>query len=161
MSLQVQFLTLSLMAGSGAVLGIGYDIIEVLAREFRLRRWTTAIMDVCYWLVATLFVFQVLVYANEGQVRIFVFIGLLAGVIIYSYLLSRLIRRMVTWFIALFMQVLRWSIQILHTLLVRPLMYMYRLLLIILGFILSVTVFLGRIMIQYTRYVSKWIMRWF
>lgn len=161
MSLQVQFLTLSLMAGSGAVLGIGYDIIEVLAREFRLRRWTTAMMDVGYWLVATLFVFQVLVYANDGQVRMFVFIGLLAGVIIYSYMLSRVVRQVVTWVISLFMRVLQWGIHILHVLLVKPLLYVYRLLLNILGFMLSVTIFLGLTMIQYIRYVSKWIMRWF
>lgn len=161
MSLHVQFLTLSLMAGSGAVLGIGYDIIEVLTREFRLRRWTTAFMDVGYWLVATLFVFQVLVYANDGQVRMFVFIGLLVGVIIYFYILSRLVRIAVTGGIMFFLHLLRWGIRILYILLVQPLLYAYRLLQIILGFLLTISIFLGRIMLQWIRYVSKWITRWF
>jgi spore cortex biosynthesis protein YabQ len=160
-SLQVQFLTLSLMAGSGVLLGIGYDTIEVLAREFRLRRWTTACMDVGYWLVATLFVFQVLVYANDGQVRMFVFIGLLAGVVIYFYILSHLVRLAVTWVVVLFLRLLRWVIRIFYILLIQPLLYMYRLLKIILGFLLAFSILLGRIVLQWTRYVCKWIIRWF
>lgn len=161
MSLQVQFLTLSLMAGSGVVLGIGYDIIEVLSREFRLRRFMIALMDVGYWLVATLFVFQVLVYANEGQVRVFIFIGLLVGIVIYFYMLSRLVRLTVTWVIVLFLRLIRRVIRILYTLLIQPLLYVYRLLQIILGFLLAFSIFLGRIMIQWSRSVYKWITRWF
>ncbi len=161
MSLQVQFLTLSLMAGSGAVLGIGYDLIEVLAKEFKLRRWTTAIMDVVYWLAATLFVFQVLVYANDGQVRLFVFIGLLVGVVIYAYMLSRLVRQSVTWVITLLVRVLYGLMRVLHVVIIRPLLYIYRFLLIIFGFIITASTFLGRSMLQWIRYVSKWIMRRF
>jgi spore cortex biosynthesis protein YabQ len=161
MSLHVQFLTLSLMAGSGVVLGIGFDIIEVLAHEFRLRRWTSAFMDIGYWLVATLFVFQVLVYANDGQVRMFVFIGLFVGVIIYFYLLSRIVRFTVNGVLTLFLRLLRGVSRILYTLLIRPLIYLYRLLQIILGFLLAISIFLGKFMIQCVRYVSKLIMRWF
>lgn len=161
MSLHVQFLTLYLMAGSGVVLGIGFDIIEVLAHEFRLRRWTTALMDIGYWLVATLFVFQVLVYANDGQVRMFVFIGLFVGVIIYFYLLSRIVRLTVNGVLTFFLRLLRGVGRILYTLLIRPLLYLYRLLQIILGFLLTISIFLGKFMIQYMRYVYKMIMRWF
>lgn len=161
MSLHVQFLTLSLMAGSGVVLGVGYDIIEVVAREFRLRRLTTALMDVGYWLVATFFVFQMLIYANDGQVRLFVFVGLLVGVIIYSYILSRLVRLTVTKVITFLLGLLRWFIRIIHILLVRPLLYVFGLIQILIGFFLTISVFLGRIMIQWFRYVSNWIKRLF
>jgi spore cortex biosynthesis protein YabQ len=161
MSLHVQFLTLYLMAGSGVVLGIGFDIIEVIAHEFRLRRWTSAFMDIAYWLVATLFVFQVLVYANDGQVRMFVFIGLFVGVIIYFYLLSRIVRLAVNGILTFFLRFLRGVGRILYTLLIRPLLYLNGVLQIILGFLLTISIFLGKFMIQCVRYVYKMMMRWF
>jgi spore cortex biosynthesis protein YabQ len=160
-SLQVQFLTLSLMAGSGVVLGIGFDIIGVLTLKFKLRSWTSALMDIGYWLIATLFVFQVLVYANDGQVRMFVFIGLFVGVIIYFYLLSRIVRITVNGILTLLLRLLRGVSRTLYTLLIRPFIYLYRVLQIILGFLLTISIFLGKFMIQCVRYVSKLIMRLF
>jgi spore cortex biosynthesis protein YabQ len=161
MSLQIQFLTLSLMACSGVVLGIAYDFIEVLVREFRIKRWVSAIIDIGYWLAATLFVFQVLVYANYGQVRIFIFIGLLLGVMFYFYIWSRYVRLTITWVIHFIVRLLQWLIRIVRLLIIRPILYLYRLLLIVLGFFMGVSMFIAKIMVQWFRHVWKWIMKVF
>src|SRR5690554_4278128 len=147
------------MAGSGVVLGVGFDIIEVLVREFKLRRFATGMLDVGYWFVATLFVFQVLVYANDGQVRIFIFIGLFIGVVIYFYLLSRAVRLTVTSVLTLLLWLYRGIIRVLHVLLIKPLLYIYRLIQIVIGFLLAVSMFLGKIVLQWTKYVLKFFMR--
>ena len=161
MSLHVQFLTLSLMAGSGIVLGIGFDTIEVLTRVFKLRRVTTAVMDIAYWIIATLFVFQVLVYANDGQFRLFIFLGLIAGVVIYFYVCSHTVRALVDWLLRLFIRLFKWTNRVIHVLIINPLLYVYRLLRIGAGFLRAVSIFLGRIVLQWFRYVYTFIRRWF
>lgn len=161
MSLHIQFLTLSLMAASGVLLGVGFDIIGVLTKEFSLRRWATSLMDLGYWLISTFFVFQVLVYANEGQVRLFVFIGLFVGIMIYYLMFSRIVRLIFQWIVALLIRILRIISRILYTLVIRPLMYVYRLMQIVAGFLLAISIFLGKFMLQCMRYVSKMVRRWF
>src|SRR5690554_3523571 len=143
------------MAASGVVLGIGFDVIEVITHKFRLRSWTSALMDIGYWLVATLFVFQVLVYANEGQVRMFVFIGLFVGVLTHFLLLSRHVRIILTWMLTFCIKFLRVVIQIVHILVIKPILYVYRRTQIVVSFLLAVAIFIGRFILRCYRYLYR------
>jgi spore cortex biosynthesis protein YabQ len=158
-SLHIQFLTLSLMAASGVLLGVGFDTIDLLTRQFSLRRWITALMDLGYWLISTLFVFQVLVYANEGQVRMFVFIGLLVGVIVYYYMLSRIVRYIFQWILTQLLRLLHMISRIIYTLIIRPVYYVGKLMHIAVGFLIAFSIFLGKFVVQCLTYVYKMIMR--
>jgi spore cortex biosynthesis protein YabQ len=160
-SLHIQFLTLSLMAASGVLLGVGFDIMDLLTRQFHLRRWITALMDLGYWLISTLFVFQVLVYANEGQVRVFVFIGLLVGVIVYYYLLSRIVRFIIEWILTQLLRLLHIISRVIYTLVIRPMQYVFKLMQIVVGFLLAFSIFLGKFVVQCLTYVYKMIVRRF
>jgi spore cortex biosynthesis protein YabQ len=158
-SLHTQFLTLSLMAASGVLLGIGFDTIDLLTRQFSLRRWITAIMDLGYWLISTLFVFQVLVYANEGQVRVFIFIGLLVGVVVYYYMFSRIVRVIFQWFLTQLLRLLHMISRIIYTLIIRPVYYVSKLMHIAVGFLIAFSIFLGKFVVQCLTYVYKIIVR--
>jgi spore cortex biosynthesis protein YabQ len=116
-------------------------------------------MDLGYWLISTLFVFQVLVYANEGQVRMFVFIGLLVGVIVYYYMLSRIVRYIFQWILTQLLRLLHMISRIIYTLIIRPVYYVGKLMHIAVGFLIAFSIFLGKFVVQCLTYVYKMIMR--
>lgn len=148
MSLHIQFLTLSVMAGSGAFMGALFDVYRVLSGQLRPPRWLVPLLDIGYWMVATLFVFRALLYSNEGQVRLYVFLGLLLGVWLYFRLASRLTIRFVQLCIRLVVALIRFLGRTVEYVIIKPVLLLYRLLIILLGFLWVLTIFIGKIMLQ-------------
>lgn len=149
------------MAVSGMTLGAVFDMIGVIIREFRLNRWIVSLLDVVYWAAATVFVFRVLLYANLGQVRVFIFIGLLSGVLVYAFLFRAVWRSMITGIVRVTKQLVRLMIKLVRLLVIRPLLFGYRILGLIAGFFIVISVFIGKIMVQWIRSVWNLIKRLF
>ncbi len=160
MTLEVQFVTLFLMIGCGAALGTGFDMIGVVSQRFRLHTAVLALLDVAYWVAAVLLVFRVLFYANYGEVRLFVFIGLSIGAILYFWLLGGIVRRTLGMIITFIVGVLRFVARVVRVVL-RPVVYLVRLVVRLLMQIYrissKVAVFLKNIVIQYLVLIWKWI----
>lgn len=148
MSLEVQFLTLGAMFGSGAGLGVLYDIYRVAAGQLKISRWLLPILDILYWIVATILVFRVLYTSNQGQVRLFVFIGLLVGICFYFGLLSHWVVKLLLFVIRLGKALIRLLIRTVQWVVVKPAIGIYRLLIITLGFLAAFAVFLFKIVLQ-------------
>lgn len=161
MTLQVQYLTLLLMAACGLGLGASFDIIGVTTREFRAGRWIRSLLDMFYWAAATWIVFRVLLYANDGQVRAFIFVGLALGVLLYALLLGRLVRRITGAAIRLVKRSVRLILRIFRVVLWNPLLGVYRALTRLAGFLRRATVFTGKIMVQWIKPAYDWIRRRF
>lgn len=85
-----------LTIAAGMLLGLIFDFYRVVRGLVRPRRWLTSVGDLLYWLVATAVVFVALLLGNWGELRLYVFLGLLAGVGVYykwaSMLAIRLLR---------------------------------------------------------------------
>ncbi len=152
MTLEVQFVTLFLMIGSGAALGVCFDVIGTTSSRFRFHAVVQAVLDAAYWAAATMFVFRVLFYANYGEVRFFVFLGLAVGALLYFWLFGRAVRRVTDWILRLLERTARLIIRIIRIML-RPLVYTFRLLaraaVKIYRISAKVAVFFYRIMLQY------------
>jgi spore cortex biosynthesis protein YabQ len=166
-SLHIQFYTLFAMVASGAGLGVVFDVYRVLARHFRLSRWVYALLDLVYWLLATAAVFAVLFHSNEGQIRLFVFIGICAGVWLYLRLFSSVVMKLVRWLIVLVQRTILLIKKIIDLFIVTPILWLYKLVIIILGFLAALSIFLGKIVLQllyplqflYLRLIHPWIRR--
>jgi spore cortex biosynthesis protein YabQ len=148
MTLQEQFLTIGLMFGCGLALGVVFDTYRVLTGQLRLPRWLISLADIFYWIGATGFVFRTLFYSNQGQIRMFVFIGLVAGVSFHYCFTSHTTIRMVR----LLIRVAKWSyhllLKLISILIVKPILVLYRLLWILLGILWAITLFLYKLVIQ-------------
>ena len=68
---------------SGILSGVLYDMYRILRDRLRLRRMGTMLGDILFWLVFTCLFFFVLLWCNAGEVRIYVFLGLLVGIFVY------------------------------------------------------------------------------
>ncbi len=151
MSLDVQFLTLAMMVVSGIGMGAAFDGYRVVSNELRIGRLWIPVLDLLYWAAATLIVFRVLIASNEGDVRMFVFIGLFIGISFYFWLLSNPVIRIVQWLV----EAVRWligaGIRMFNLLIVRPIVGIIRLARAILGFAIVFSMFLFRIVLQLSR----------
>ncbi|ANE45984.1 hypothetical protein SY83_06455 [Paenibacillus swuensis] len=151
MTLQEQFFTLAMMSLSGVALGVVYDAYRVLCSELRAPRWILSVMDLVYWLFATLFVFRVLYYSNQGEIRLFVFLGLILGILFYFWLIGSITVRIMLWLIGVVRALIRFAVKAFRILILAPLRLLYRLLVILFGFAAAVTIFISRIVLQLLR----------
>jgi spore cortex biosynthesis protein YabQ len=151
MSLSNQFLTLGMMVCSGMGLGIFFDIYRVMTEKLHLKRWLIAFLDILYGLASAVAVFRVLYYSNQGQLRLFIFIGLLLGIYFYYKWFSW----MIIWLIVKIVQFFHWCWNVF---IVRPALLIYKFLLIVIGFLKALTIFFYKLMLQLTyplRFLTK------
>jgi spore cortex biosynthesis protein YabQ len=161
-SLQVQFLTLAAMAGSGAFLGVLYDVYSVLSGRLRPPRWLVPLMDFAYWIAATGLVFWALLASNNGQVRVYVFAALIFGVWLYFRMASAWTIRIVNLCIRIVQRLYAAVLTLIDWLIIKPAVLLYRLVVFILGFLAAASVFLFRFMVKCTypfQLLGKWMWR--
>ncbi len=73
----------------GVVAGFCYDLYRVTRGTLKLRKIGTALGDILFWVVLTGVVFTLLLMGNWGEVRLYVFLGLTLGAVLYLNVLSR------------------------------------------------------------------------
>lgn len=148
MTLSVQYVTMGLMMASGVGMGIIFDVYRVLTGQMRILKRLVPLLDLVYWALVTLFVFRMLERGNEGQLRFFVFIGLVIGVSLYYWLFGRATRELVRRVIL----AVKWLARMLRRLfmlcVVRPIVGLYKLVMLLLGFAASVAVLFLKIVLQ-------------
>lgn len=159
MTLETQAITLAVMAACGLAMGIVFDAYRVLTWQIPLLRKLIPVFDLLYWAGVTLFVFRALNGSNEGQLRFFVFLGLVIGVLLHYLLFSRL----TVWFVRKLIDAVRYIIRLLRKLfrilVVKPLLMLYKLVLALLGIAASLSIFLLKIVLQLL-YPVRVLLRW-
>lgn len=148
MTLHIQFLTMGMMFASGTGLGIIFDVYRVLTGQLRVPRWLISILDLIYWTLATFLVFQVLYSSNQGQLRLFVFIGLFAGATFYwAFLRVGTVRVIMT-----LLKICRWLIdfgkKLIEIFIVTPIQWFYKCLLLLISFLAALALFVYKIVLQ-------------
>ena len=83
-----QVLTFVITIMTGICLGGLFDCYRVLRGTFNPKTVTTWFTDLLYWLLATVVVFIALVFSNWGELRFYVFFGILSGLGLYYNWLS-------------------------------------------------------------------------
>ncbi|CAM3469263.1 spore cortex biosynthesis protein YabQ [Paenibacillus lupini] len=150
-SLSLQFFTMGMMLLTGIGLGVIFDGYRVVSNELRFPRWSLPVLDLVYWLAASLLVFRVLYASNYGEVRAYVFIGMLIGILSYYWLLSKPVIRIVKWLIEAVRALIGFSIRTFDLLIVKPIILLYRFIRVLIGFGTALTIFLLKIVLQLIR----------
>ncbi len=79
------FLVFSL---TGVVLGVLFDFFRVLRKTFKTEDFVTYIEDILYWILAGIIILYNIWFFNDGEIRVFMILGILMGAIIYCLTLS-------------------------------------------------------------------------
>jgi len=72
----------------GILVGVAFDFYRVLRGKIKPKRLITDIFDLLFAIIVTIIIFIALIYSNGGVIRIYVFVGVLLGEIIYYWLFS-------------------------------------------------------------------------
>ena len=76
---------------NGIIIGLLFDIFRILRRSFKTSDGITYIQDVLFWILTGLLILYNIWYFNDGEIRIFMFLGIIMGVLIYMSTLSNIL----------------------------------------------------------------------
>lgn len=94
-------------------MGMLYDLIRIFRKIIPHSNWSVQIEDAIYWVVCALTGFSILYMHNYGQIRFFVFIGIILGSVLYFCTFSIIFMKFATWLIDLIKHIIRTLVHIL------------------------------------------------
>ncbi len=110
---------MALLWGGG--LCLAYDILRIFRRLIRHRGWMINGEDVLYWLAAAAVFYSLLFRYNQGEIRIFIVLGMIFGGVFYLLTISRVfVHLTVTLFTPLFRLFRRIRMAVFHIFRRRP-----------------------------------------
>lgn len=98
------FLVFSL---TGVEIGILFDFFRILRRTIKTGNIVTYIQDILFWILTGILVLYNIWYFNNGEIRVYMFLGIIIGTLIYVSTLSNI-------FVKLFTRILSTIIKVLE-----------------------------------------------
>ena len=87
-AISTQLFAMGITVISGILLGLCFDIYRVLRALWRPGPVWTRVGDLLFWLFAFCLLFSLLLVGNWGEMRLYVIVGWILGLWLYSWLLS-------------------------------------------------------------------------
>lgn len=73
---------------NGLIIGFLFDIFRILRISFKTNDFITYIEDILFWiLTGTIVLYSIFVF-NNGEIRFFIFLGIIIGIILYLTIFS-------------------------------------------------------------------------
>ena len=126
--------------------------------SFEFPRWWLPVLDIIYWLAASIIVFRVLYASNNGEVRAYVFLGLAIGVSSYYFLFSKPVMKLVQSIIRAIRALIRGIVKTVEFVIIKPILLLYKIGIVALGFGTAFTIFVLKIMLKLAR--PLWLLLW-
>lgn len=82
------FLVFSL---TGVIIGILFDFFRILRKTVKTSNFITYVEDVSFWILTGILILYNIWYFNDGEIRIYMFLGIIMGILIYMLTLSKLL----------------------------------------------------------------------
>lgn len=109
-----QLFCLGIFIITGILIGLLFDVFRILRKSFHTADWITYLQDILFWILAgSLMLFSIFTF-NHGEIRSYVFIGILIGVVIYMLSLSKLFVKSSMTIIFFFKKLLSYPIHLLE-----------------------------------------------
>ena len=73
----------------GIVLSVIFDIFRILRRTIKTSDIVTNIQDILFCIITGIIILFSIFYFNNGQLRLYVFLGLIIGITLYMIFISK------------------------------------------------------------------------
>ncbi len=100
---------------TGIMMGMFYDLIRIFRKIINHPNWLVQVEDLLYWITCGGFAFTIIYWENYGQIRSFVFLGIVIGISLYFSTVSILFMKIATKVIKVMKKVMN---QIIHFVLI-------------------------------------------
>ena len=96
----------------GMVIAFIYDAFRVKRKAVKTSAVIIYVEDLIFWIIVAVIMFAVIYFSNEGEIRGYIFIGSVLGIIIYSLLFSKIIMAVFLFALRTFCRVLKfiWAV---------------------------------------------------
>ncbi|MDW7674003.1 MAG: spore cortex biosynthesis protein YabQ [Bacillota bacterium] len=108
-----QVTTFFMLMGAGMLMAFVFDIYRVARGIKRPPKLITHILDFIIWMILAILVFFLLIIGNWGEIRLYVFIGIIIGLGIYFKFLTRHVIRFLLALIAWIKSFFRFLLKVL------------------------------------------------
>ncbi|QTN01274.1 spore cortex biosynthesis protein YabQ [Sediminibacillus dalangtanensis] len=142
MTLSVQFAAILLMMAGGVYVGAAIDTFRRFERSWKHRVLFSYGMEISFWLLQTLILFYLLYKVNQGELRFYIFLALLCGFATYKALFEHLYQRLLEKLIGFLIALYRFFARLFNGLIIQPIIWLFRLLLMLLTGIGTVLIWL-------------------
>lgn len=78
---------------NGFLIGLLFDIFRILRKSFKTVDLITYLEDICFWIITGFIILYSIFKFNNGELRGFIFIGILCGVLTYMLMFSKIFIR--------------------------------------------------------------------
>ncbi|RYL89832.1 spore cortex biosynthesis protein YabQ [Sporolactobacillus sp. Y61] len=127
MTLEDQFQSLGLMVLMGIWIGASFSVYHFFIRpEGKQRRILLLIADPLFWIMQALLLFSLLLPVNDGQLRLYLFLGILLGYSVYKALLEGPFMHGFIRLVAQIVQLWQFTAKTVRLLLLRPLFFLLK-----------------------------------
>ena len=75
---------------NGFLIGILFDIFRILRKTFKTSDFITYLEDIIFWIISGIITLYTIFKFNNGQIRLYIFVGIIFGSILYMLLFSKI-----------------------------------------------------------------------
>ncbi len=73
---------------NGILIGFLFDIFRILRKSFQTSDIITYVEDVLFWILTGILTLYFIFYFNNGEIRLYIFLGILLGILLYMITIS-------------------------------------------------------------------------
>lgn len=107
---------------NGFLIGLLFDFFRILRKTFKTNDLMTYIEDILFWILTGCIILYSIFIFNNGEIRLFLFLGILLGILLYMLFLSSHIIKVNVTIINFLKKIIGSMLNILLT----PLRYIYQ-----------------------------------
>ncbi len=111
---------------TGIVIGILFDFFRILRKSFKTSDWITYIQDILFWILTGLVILFSIFKFNNGEIRIYIFIGMIFGILIYMLTISKFIIKYSVLVIQLIKKIISYPINIIKKIIINPFVNVFK-----------------------------------
>ena len=76
---------------NGTFIGLLFDFFRILRKSFKTANFITYIEDIIFWIISGISIIFLMYRFSNGELRIYMLLGLVFGIMIYMLALSKLV----------------------------------------------------------------------
>lgn len=141
-------------------MGMGFDTYHVFKGKSKMPAWMVFLFDVLFWAGSMGMVFWIMVQVNDGIIRFPVFFGMIVGAWLYFILGSKKYIQFLHRVIRFSQWLYRTSLLVMDTIIVRPILFLYRVILMLLTFLYTALLAILGFFWKMTCFVTSPFARW-
>ena len=92
---------------NGVIIGLIFDFFRILRKSFKTTNLVTYIQDILFWIFTGISIIFFMYNFSDGSIRLFIFIGLILGFLLYILTISKYIIKIFVFIIHIFKTIIK------------------------------------------------------